>query len=201
MYKTHQNAIKRLLGLLGTASVALIILTMPVIGASPGASTNRDHPTALTSNDLKGDLDGSSNESFYSLLAGPGDLTITVDVKSTEGISVVNFELLDNDAAKSLASSYVQADGPGQSGRDVQTVKLDSRQNVVLLLRQNSGKGTYAVGFSGTAVSDAKPAIAPNTQVSNRFGLPNTGTLRIELADGSSQEFDLSLVKLVSIKP
>lgn len=202
MFKTYQkNMIERLLRLLGIAGVAFIMLTMPAIGADLAVSADRDHPTALTSNELKGELDGTTaTESFYSFVAGPGDLTVTVDVKSTDGTAVLNFELLDKDAATSLASSFAQAGAPGQSGREIQTIKLDSRQTVVLLLRQASGKGSFTLRLSGVAVADTQPAVPKLSQVSDRMGLPKIGTLRIESTDGSAQEFDLSHVKFVSVK-
>lgn len=198
MHKT--NTIQRLLRLLGIAGVAFLILTMPAIGANFAVSTDRDHPTPMTSNNLKGDLDTTVPESFYSFVAGPGDLTITADVKSTDGTAVVNFELLNNNASNSLVASFAQADGVGRTGRDVQTVKLDSPQTVVLLVRQTSGKGTYVLRLSGSAISNTQPATAKISQASDRMGMPQIGTLRIELADGSAQEFDLSRVKLISVK-
>lgn len=203
MHKTPlKKTIQGMLRLLGLAGFAFLLLAIPAIAANLPASMDRDNPTPLASNDLKGELDGSITESFYSFLAGPGDLTVTVDVKSTEGTSVLNYELLNKDGAKSLASSYAQANSPGQSGRDIQTVKLESRQTVLLLLRQSSGKGTYAVRLGGDAVNTptAVPEVPKISQLSNRMGLPQIGTLRIESNDGSVQEFDLSHVKLVSVK-
>lgn len=199
MHKTYLSKFLRLLGMTGAAC---LLLAIPVMGATAAASTDRDHPTTLISNELKGDVNASGTESFYSFIAGPGDLTITVDVKSTDGMAVLNFELLDKNAANSLVASYTQADSTGQSERKAETVKLDSRETVVLLIRPTAGMGTYTMRLSGAAVMTEKPsATATNTPAEpGRMGLPTTGMLRIESKDGSVKEIDLSLVKEITIK-
>jgi hypothetical protein len=39
------------------------------------------------------------DEYFYSFLAGPGELTITVDVKSSTGQALLNLEPIESDSA------------------------------------------------------------------------------------------------------
>jgi hypothetical protein len=137
----------------------LLVLAFLLCLASSAAgkvllSGDRDHPTPVKSNVLEGDLDGSGDESFYSFVAGSGELTLTVDVKSTDGTAVLNFELLDKNAAKAIiCCEFAQADFGGQSGRTIKSVKLAKGQMVVLHLTVGkSGTGTYRVRFGGTAV-------------------------------------------------
>jgi hypothetical protein len=117
-------------------------------------SADRDHPTPVKANEIVGDLDNSGDESFYSFVAGAGELTLTVDVKSLDGTAVLNFELLDNNADKAIiCCEFAQADGDGQSGRNIKSVKLAKGQTVILhLTGAKTGRGTYRVRFSGTAV-------------------------------------------------
>jgi hypothetical protein len=63
----------------------LLFITIALSGSAAAQSKDRDHPTPLKSNELTGDLDNSGNEYFYSFIAGPGELTLTVDVKSSDG--------------------------------------------------------------------------------------------------------------------
>ena len=115
-------------------------------------SNDRDHPTRVTSNEIKGELDNSGNEYFYSFTAGPGELTLTVDVKSSTGQALLNFELLDSHAAAILCCEFAQADGDGQSARVMKSVKLGKRQTVVLHVTVGkAGRGTYRVGLGGAA--------------------------------------------------
>lgn len=133
----------------------LVIFTILLISVATGTtfaqSTNRDHPTPLRSDEIRGELSGDEIEYFYSFTAGPGEVTITVDVKSSGGTTGTNFELLDSDANKALiCCEYAQADSAGESGRDVKSIKLGKQQTVILHLTPfKYGKGTYHVRVSG----------------------------------------------------
>jgi hypothetical protein len=120
-------------------------------GPAGAQSTDRDHPTPVKAGEINGDLDSSGKEVFYSFFAGPGELTITVDVKSSNGQALLTFELLGADASTSiLCCEYAQADGDGQSARDVKSVTLAKRQLVVLHATiGKTGLGTYHVRLSG----------------------------------------------------
>jgi hypothetical protein len=140
-----------------SVSLALAFLLFIVVGLSGSAaaqSKDRDHPTPVKSNEINGELDASGDEYFYSLLAGPGELTLTVDVKSSTGQALLTWELLDRNAAAAIiCCEGAQADGDGQSARDVKSVKLGKRQTVVLHVTVGkAGRGTYRVRFSGGAV-------------------------------------------------
>jgi hypothetical protein len=128
-----------------------LLLLLAATGSTSAQSTDRDHPTVLNSNEIKGDLDGSEVEYFFSFTAGPGEMTITLDVKSSDGTAGTAFELLDADANKVLiCCEGAQADSTGTSGRDIQSIKLARRQTVVLHLTPfHYGKGTYRVRMSG----------------------------------------------------
>ena len=136
------------------ASVLLLAVTLAVSAAAQ--STDRDHPSAVKANEINGILDGSGNEYFYTFVAGPGEVSLMVDVKSTEGQALLNFELLDKNAATAiLCCETAQADGDGQSARQVKSVTLTERQKVVLHATVGkAGKGTYRVRLSGAVVSE-----------------------------------------------
>jgi hypothetical protein len=133
--------------LLAAGLLALIAAS----GSAFAQSTDRNHPTPFTSNEIKGELKGEEIEYFYSFTAGPGEVTLTVDVKSSGGTTGTAFELLDGNANKVLiCCEFAQADTDGHSGRDVQSIKLGKRQTVVLHLTPfKYGTGTYRVRISG----------------------------------------------------
>src|SRR6202035_1454547 len=111
----------------------LLFIAVVMSGSAAAQSTDRDDPTRLKSAEINGALDGSGNEYFYSFPAGPGELTITVDVKSASGLALLNFELLAKNAATALiCCEFAQADSDGQSARVVKSVKLAKRQTVIL---------------------------------------------------------------------
>lgn len=135
-------------------SLLLAISLLVLVGATGSVfaqSTDRDHPTPFTSDEIKGELNGEEIEYFYSFTAGPGEATITLDVKSSGGTTGTAFELLDRDASKVLiCCEGAQADSTGASGREVVSIKLGKRQTVILHLTPfKYGNGTYRVRISG----------------------------------------------------
>ena len=128
-----------------------LFIAVAMSGSATAQSKDRDHPTRITSNEINGELDSSGDEYFYSFMAGPGELTLTVDVKSSTGQALLNFELLDRNAAEAiLCCEFAQADGDGQSARVMKSVKLGKRQPVVLHVTiGRAGRGTYRVRLSG----------------------------------------------------
>jgi hypothetical protein len=132
----------------------LLATSLLVLMAATGSfaqSTHRDHPTPFTSDEIKGELNAKEIEYFYSFTAGPGKVTLTVDVKSSDGTTGTAFELLDADANKVLiCCEYAQADSAGTTGRDVKSIKLGKGQTVILHLTPfKYGAGTYRVRISG----------------------------------------------------
>jgi hypothetical protein len=128
-----------------------LFIAVGLTGSAVAQSKDRDHPTRVISIEINGELDNSGNEYFYSFSAGPGELTLTVDVKSSTGQALLNFELLDRNAAAAiLCCEFAQADGDGQSAREMKSVKLGKRQTVVLHVTVGkAGRGTYRVRLSG----------------------------------------------------
>ena len=137
----------------------VLFIVVALSGSAAAQSNDRDHPTQVKSNEIEGELDASGNEYFYSFLAGPGELTLTVDVKSSTGQALLNFELLDSKAAAAIiCCEFAQADGDGQSARNVKSTTLGKRQLVVLHVTVGkSGRGTYRVRLGG-AVAFEKAA-------------------------------------------
>ena len=134
----------------------LLLVALVLIAATSSAlaqSTNRDHPTPFNSDEIRGELNGKEIEYFYSFTAGPGEVTLTVDVKSSGGTTGTAFELLDADANKVLiCCEGAQADSTGTTGRDVKSIKLGKRQTVILHMTPFTyGTGTYRVRISGAA--------------------------------------------------
>ena len=133
--------------------VASLLLLIAATSSAFAQSTNRDHPTPFTSDQIKGELNGKEIEYFYSFTAGPGEVTLTVDVKSSGGTTGTAFELLDADANKVLiCCEGAQADSTGTTGRDIKSIKLSKDQTVILHLTPFTyGTGTYRVRISGAA--------------------------------------------------
>jgi len=199
-----------------------VILTCAA-GTSFGQSTDRDNPTPLNSSEVSGvfgdhQQDGNK-EIFYSFTAGPGDLTITFDIKRRsrdDGMAGVSFELLRRNGSSSaplLCCEGVQT-GEGPTGREVATVKLVRRQAVILhITNASNGGGTFNVRLSGAATSFETPTSGSygggndtynQPERGNRYDridVPASGTLHIKMKNGTTQDINLDRVSTISVRP
>jgi hypothetical protein len=76
--------------------LSLLILTV-YSGAGIAQSTDRDNPTPLTTNEIRGSGTGKKVEYYYTFLAGPGEVVLTVDSGAKGSFSLVEVELFDYD--------------------------------------------------------------------------------------------------------
>jgi hypothetical protein len=183
-----------------------LALFLALAGMVSAQSSDRDRPTVLTSGEISGSLNNHNGESFYSFTAGPGELTITVDVtvnhrRDETQIGVLNFELLGRDASTSILCC----------------VRLTRRQTVILHTTNGPvGGGTFHVRLSGAnsfSGSTTRGGYDTNNDTnndnnrerSNRDGeqitVPETGILHIRMKNGTTQDIDLNRVRNISVRP
>jgi hypothetical protein len=95
-------------------------------------SQDRDNPTPLTTNEIRG-KGITRNVYYYKFIAGPGELTLTVDGKTDNYSRAFEVELFTTDA-KRLGAVMIYADRAGQ--RKVARVYLQDRTTVIMRLVQ-----------------------------------------------------------------
>ena len=151
-----------------TASIIIAILACASISAAFGQerSSDRDKPTLLTSNKVDDDLDGSDSQYFYKFSAGPGKLTLTFEVKAS-GTNAGAILALFDAKARPLLSDVLAQGVDGGSERQVNSVQLSSKQNLLLSIKglkygDSGGTGTYTVTLDGPVTFAAAPAPAPD---------------------------------------
>jgi len=128
-----------------------------------GRSEDRDNPTPVTSNEITDNLDGSGDQYFYKFSAGPGKVTVTLEVKASGTNAGATLDLFDN-KSRPLLSDILAQGVDGGAERVVNSVQISTKQDVVLRIKgikygDSGGTGTYKVALSG-AVNIA-PAAAP----------------------------------------
>jgi hypothetical protein len=196
---THQEkAMPFALRKIGIAMAAVLLL---IAAARPSAaqSTDRDNPTPLKSNELITEFSQDNPEYFYSFLAGPGEVVFTLDVKGAAPGGGVPYFHIFNTEGRELDSFDKFAAG-NASEKLVKRVSFAKRQAVVMRIGKPLGGGSYRLRLSG-AVALEKATTDAADQADGRMGLPTSGTLRIEMNDGSAQELDLRRVRRVAVKP
>ena len=190
-----------------------LLLLLAATSFTSAQSSNRDRPTPLTSNELRGVLGENKDEHFYSFTAGPGELTITADIEPAQGSGTTNitFELLDRNAAKALlCCEYVQGDF-GATGRKVASVKLTKRETVILHITEDGGNGTFRFRFSGATsfggstgggdYSNDNGNGRERGEGGEQINVPTSGILHIRMKNGTTKDIDLSLIRSVTVRP
>jgi hypothetical protein len=194
---------------------AIVFVIAFAAGASMAQYSSRDNPRALSSGDISGTLNDHDQESFYSFTAGPGEITITLDVQARrDDIGNISFELLARDGSTSLLCCRGAQGDSGGTGRDTASIKLTKRQTIVLYTKTGPvGGGTYRIRVTGTATFGGAQNVGANEGSrnensnfprGNRRGgdpvdVPASGILRITMKDGSVRDVDLSRVRNISI--
>jgi hypothetical protein len=208
----------------------LVLFLFALVGTAAAQSSNRDNPTALNSGEINGSMNNHNGESFYSFTAGPGELTITVDVtvnhrRDETQIGVLNFELLGRDASTSLLCCEFAQTGDSGTGRTVKSVRLTRRQTVILHTTNGPvGGGTFRVRLSG-ANSFSTSTLGGGSNNNDRnndnndrdnnnndngrgrgnrdgeqITVPENGILHIRMKNGTTQDIDLSRVRNISVR-
>ncbi len=139
-HNTHSSNFMRT----GLLFLALVLLAIP----ASAQSTDRDNPTQLSSNEVKDEGTGKSVEYYYGFTAGPGEVTITVDLKAKAYSTAVRFELLDAESNQILAHNMNAATTTGAE-RVVKKARVREKQAVVLKLVLDSNTGEYMIRLGG----------------------------------------------------
>ncbi|MCA1636123.1 MAG: hypothetical protein LC785_16135 [Acidobacteria bacterium] len=135
-------------------SVLFIVLACGAGVSAQEPSTDRDAPTAFASNEVKGAGTDEKTEYFYSFKAGPGEVTLTFDVKADKGANLHGFDYEVFDAkSRRLAGGFLDP-VRGESKRRVETVKLKGTlpQELVLKLVVTEYVDTYRIRLGGAVV-------------------------------------------------
>jgi hypothetical protein len=183
----------------------LLLGALLATAAAPGQaqSTDRDRPTPLVSPEVTGRITlDRMGEHFYRFMAGPGELSLTLEVRPISGFSKAYADVTDADARELLA---VEVGAGDRSERTVKRVRLNRAQAVVLRVGTNTSAdyaATYLVRLGGafTGAREGSTALTAGA-AEGRLRVPERGTLRIEMTNGMIQDVDLRLVRKVLTLP
>ena len=123
------------------------------------ASTDRDKPTRLISNEIRGLGVGEDISYYYAFNAGPGTVTAIVDGKNryaSFGANAIEIELSDLDAEPLLSISLGNTT---KDERKVERVQLGRQQQVIMRVLLDKRTIDYMVRLEGAV--DLSPAQTP----------------------------------------
>lgn len=170
-------------------------------GLSSAQSGDVDNPTPLSSKELKGSLGDEDKEQYYSFVAGPGKVTVTADIKASEGVTSMTLNFSTEKSADVLVMPLASHRG---SKREVSSFSLSKRQTVVMKLASTgSYNGSYLIRLDG-AVNFESADASSSKNTTGDFPvdcLPKSGILSFVMRDGTVKEINLNQIQKVSHKP
>ena len=126
-----------------------ILMLTAFVGTAQAQPSSFDHPIPLDSLTLRGDLNGSNYERYYSFLAGTGKTELTLEVAASGDNAGATFDLFDK-KSRAIVSNVLVQSIHRSAERQTQTFRLGRSQEVILRVKgvrygSNGGQGTFTV--------------------------------------------------------
>lgn len=117
-----------------------------------GFSTDRDHPTVLQSNEVRGrGIDRKRVRYYFSLFGGPGEFKLTFDFTSGGLAQGATATIFDHDFVRLAGVTIIL--NPGDSERKVTTLQLSDQQPLIIELdlegTETQSAGSFLLRLEG----------------------------------------------------
>ena len=210
--------------------ILLMILFWTFISTAKGQSTSQANPTPITTNEITAKGPSKETDYYYRFTGGPGEVTITLNIKAKQYSTFARLEVLDAEL-NTLATHNMNAATSTGPSQVMKKITLAAKQPVLLKLTFDGNLAEYKVMLGGAVEfnnpsSNVSTSAGSSNQVQQDSGsklsankgkvsgidsgkmklgqvvnVPKSGTLVIHLNDGSKQEVDLKKVKSITVKP
>jgi len=185
--------------------VLLVGLTIVVANGyawAQAGSTERDNPTALSVNTIKGTGVGKKVEYFYSFTAGPGEVVLTIDLKAKSGSTNADVEVFEAEGGKIF---YHYPNATIQNERAVKKFNVDTKQVLTLRIALDGNAGDYSIKFGGAvelAAIDSSTSQTPSNQDQTSEAQPQTDVpsatdSSVPKVKGTKLEFGMNILQTV----
>jgi len=179
--------------------VALMITLANVSARAQTGSADRDNPTALAANTIKGTGVGKKVEYFYSFTAGPGEVVLTIDLKAKSGSTNADVEVFEAEGSKLF---YHYPNATIQNEHAVKKFNVDSKQVLTLRLALDGSASDYSIKLGGaveltdnsslqTPVDQSQADVQPQTSV------PAAVDSSVPKVKGTKLEFGMNILQTV----
>ncbi len=177
-----------------TSTLGILLAITALINSVDAQSTYRDNPTPLTQPDITGIVDkNNDSEYFYSFVAKPGTVIITLDVAPNKQntLNYVGVDLFNLNAQELLSFDVGVI---SKSKRKIQRLQIQRQQTIIMRISRRNRKGaaSYRIRVDGSVQ-------LPKANIRS-IQLPTEGMLRLEMNDGTVQEINLSRVRNATVR-
>lgn len=206
----------------------LIVVAVTVGGFAQ--STNQSNPTALTATEFTGKGPTKETNYYFNFTGGPGEVTVQLDIKARDYSTFARLEVWSgnktiathnmNAATTTGASSVVKEFNLGEKQTVMIKLTLDANlasYKITLggaVETEGPAPSSEGGGMPQAEVAPTGPTKAESSSAAGKafnidlgkfklgqfINFPKTGTLVIQMKDGTAQEIDLASVKSVTVK-
>ena len=131
------------------AVIAISMFAAVLHVAAQERGTTREKAAAVESGKVTDELDGSDDSYWYKFTAGPGNVTITLEVEANETNAGATLDVFGSGSRPILSSVLAQGVDKG-SERVEKTFKLLKQQTITVRIKgikygDHGGTGTYTI--------------------------------------------------------
>lgn len=190
------------------AALILVVFMTPSFGQKEDLevkrATSRDGLLAIgfmTKPELSDELDGNDDEYFYKFQAGPGKLTVLLEVVANETNAGATLDLFGSNS-KAILSNLLAQGADGGSERVSKSVNLAKAQDIIIRIKglkygsDSSYPGVYKIRFEGTAVNFAEPVPSEGpVQVMKPDVAPSDAPVEVIKPDAAPSEGTVEVIR------
>ena len=155
-YSSTAIHLRRVRGLIALGFLLVVVVTNLTFAQSPSA--DRDNPTPLTANEVRGAGINKYVQYYYTFLAGPGEVVLTTDAAAKSGSTFFEVEVFNMDAVNIEVIRY----GPTMTPeRKVKRFQIPQQQPVLLRINLDPSAGNYMVRVGGAVQLDSAATLSP----------------------------------------
>ncbi len=185
---------------------AIFCSTLALIppGRAYAQSISETKPTQLTSREISATANyptrigtGYSKTFYYYFNAGPGE--VSAEVLTGSGTGDYRYSVVFQKAGSTVGHIDFNFSGWGENVRST-SFSLTTNTKIIMAVKL-TGRFDYVIRLRG-ALDIPVATIGPLTKrgpTESRLSVPTSGRLQIIMRDGSTQSFDLSLVREVVV--
>jgi hypothetical protein len=202
-------------------TLAIFILFFVSANTARSQSTNQKQPTHLTQTEFTGKGPSQETNYYFSFTAGPGEFSVTLQIKATDYSTFARLEVLTT-GLNALAMHNMNATTGTGPQEVTKKIVLKKQQTIILKTTLDHNLNEYKITLGGAvkvnAPSDDNSSDASQGNVSGQMqqqgssaqsagiinygqvmNVPKSGSMVIKMNDGTTQKFDLKKVKSVTV--
>lgn len=133
--------------------IALFVFVAVIQASAQDRGTSRETAVLIQGTSVTDELDGSADSYFYKFVAGPGKVTITLEVEANETNAGATLDVFSTGTRPIVSDVLAQGVDKG-SERVERSFKLTKQQNIVIRIKgikygDNGGTGSYTITIGG----------------------------------------------------